>query len=132
MCEAMTPKALSKMTLAEFEALAQRLEKAARTYREAMAVVGGQAAPYSTPSQVPWVPGPVTSIANPQATVATLQTPERAEYLSERQLEQKRWLAQQKGNPEREAKLSQFAHDGEPDKDAPVTTEPLETMSEQT
>lgn len=41
-------KAIDKLTLAELEAIAKRMENAARTIRDAMAVVGGQPVMAST------------------------------------------------------------------------------------
>jgi len=98
----MTPEQLGAMTLADAEALAGRLEAAARTIREAMALMGGgmpvagQPAPFLTTSEASHghpatiaamrATGPVMTNKGPLALTAEEQARKaalRAERLAE-------------------------------------------------
>lgn len=136
----MTPEDASNLTLGELEALVVRLENAARTYREAMAVLGGYSAAlggHAGPSGGPGQAGPTAPafheppIAKPyslepafggpyrapqQPTSPILMTPEREEY-----------LASIRADPQRAALLAQFRKDG-PAQEESVRTEMLEAF----
>lgn len=140
----MTHEDASNLTLGELEALVARLENAARTYREAMAVLGGHAPTAHAPAPVPLASdpqrqaahlrGPLSPeppIAGPyslepafggpyrapqQPTSPILMTPEREEY-----------LASIRADPQRAALLAQFRKDG-PAQEESVRTEMLEAF----
>lgn len=112
----MTPEDLGKLTIAEFEALVARVAAASQVYRDAMALFAGQ-----QPSQLrvgPPPPGPTgTNLSQPaypplNGSSPDLATPERLEHLEEQRLVRERWLRDQRQNPERQALVQQFAHDG--------------------
>ncbi len=102
----MTQEDLSMMTLADFEVMAERLEKAARTIRDAMELLhGGTQAVLPQGPALP--PQPVFQPITPRSP--TLLTPEREEYMREL-----------RSDPQRAALLAQFAKDGEPVEAAPT------------
>ena len=119
----MRPEDASTLTLGELEALVSRLENAAKTYREAMAVLGGfgatqaglaQAVPRTT--QQPALTRAPEVIYGPVSTSPVLMTPEREEY-----------LASIRADPQRAALLAQFRKDG-PAQEEIVRTEMLEAF----
>lgn len=120
----MTPKAMGKTTLEEIEAMASRLEAAARTIRESLAVVQPQQQPLrvhaprqNEPDMRP-APPPI------QPGSVMLQTREREDFEAEREKRiaamseaQKERIAAQQAylasvKAERDGHMKQFAHDG--------------------
>jgi len=113
-------KPADKLTLAELEAIAKRMETAARTIREAMAVVGGQpplqvhaptAGPRFIPNQGPPQPDPTINSEDTDPRAKPISSlPPPSEKQLDRMEEQRLFLESRKGN--KSAFLTQFAHDG--------------------
>lgn len=132
----MTPEDLSRLTIADLESLVGRMESAAKTFREALAVLGSIGASQAGLAQaVPPVAQqptlhtgasangrpagfePARGGSSPSAPMSPiLMTPEREEY-----------LAEIRADPQRAALLAQFRKDG-PAQEESVRTEMLEAF----
>lgn len=125
----MSPEDASRLTLGELEAIIGRLKVAMDTYREAMAVLGGNWALQAGPNQAvpllapqPALPAGMELRSRQEygtavmSTSPILMTPERKEYLDSI-----------RADPQRASLLAQFRKDG-PAQEESVRTEMLEAF----
>jgi len=94
---------LGDMTLADIEAVAARLDGAARTIRSALSLLGPSS--LALPGAPPDVVGPIVSY---QGTA-----PEALPHLTEARRKREEYLREIRQSAARQEKLAQFAHDGE-------------------
>lgn len=97
---------LGDLTLTQLEQLAIRCEGAAKSIRESLSLLGGVA---PAAQAKPGPPGIARSEATP--IQPNVMTPERQEYVNERQQRQQEELALLRKDPLRQSLLAQFAHD---------------------
>ncbi len=116
----MTPEDLASMTLGDLEALAERMDRASRTIRDAMALLGGQSpqAPVQPHAvlgaqYIPTEPMRVPSIRPaPPGVLPSFEPEEHLPHLDAQKAKRAAFLAQKRADPGRTELLKQFAHDG--------------------